>query len=358
MTRRSVELATISKSDISELLPNVIAARIEEAADRKMIGKQTMIVNNDLKAVPGQDTIKFTAVAEAPMAQDISPGATFPSADWTVTSHLTVTVSKKGHSVAIQREVLKAGSRDVVQMSLDRLADSLARKADYEVLKNELEVGTVNTDTFTGDGSTKSFTIASGNRPVAFVDSATGTVGGVASTDLEVLTVDPRTGVVTVNKAADSGTTVTIKSYKIGCNYIQCATADKITVSELRQARGKITASRFEPDVLICGEEFYAILVTNLDSLFVDKAKYSAGTELLNFEVGQIMGMKVIITTELNPKLAILKDSDRASVWVDKEGVVIEHKYEQSNQTRSIYASQMYGLGVLQSNAHCAMILQ
>lgn len=357
-SRRSIELSTISQTEIAELLPRVVAAKLEEVAARKRFGRGSMIINTDLTKVPGQFSMDFLNVAEAPLAADVTAGNNIPQVDWSVAKLLTITATKKGQGTAIQREAVKAGNRDIVNMTLERLATSLARKEDFDIIKNELEAGAPTTDNFTGDGSTKSFTIAAGNRPIAVVDSATGTVSGVASKDLEVLSFIPDTGVVTVNLAADSGTAVAIITEKIGVQKVDCGTKDSLSVSELRQLRGKITQNRFDPDVLICGEEFYAIMVTTLSTLFVDRAKYQEGTELFNFEVGKILGMRVITTTELNPRLAIAKDSDRATVFVEKEGILVEHKYEPRPQVREVYASQIYGLGVLQSGAHAAIVLK
>lgn len=357
-TRRSAELQTISQTEIAELLPRVVAAKLEEVAARKRFGRGTMIINRDLTRVPGQFSMDFLSVAEAPLAADVTAGNNIPQVDWSVAKQQTITATKKGQGTAIQREAVKAGNRDIVQMTLERLATSLARKEDFDIVKNELEASTPNTDTFTGDGSTKSWTIDAANRPIAVVDSAVGTVDGVADTDLEVLSFIPDSGAVTVNKAADSGVTVTVKTEKIGVQRVDCGMANSISVSEIRQLRGKITQNRFDPDVLICGEEFYALLITTLDTIFVDRAKYQAGTEVLNYEVGKILGMRVITTTELNPRLAIAKDSDRATVFVEKEGILVEHKYEPRPQVREIYASQIYGLGVLQTGAHAAIVLK
>ena len=153
------------------------------------------------------------------------------------------------------------------------------------------------------------------------------------------------------------------------------ATGGKMTPSLVADAMEKIEANNFVPDLLYIGTKQLREL--RKDSQFTNAAEYGSDRVILKGEVGEYLGVKVIVTTntpaytsgdtDVNQPtktwgatghMCIMtgttKDGQKASgalAW--KEMPSISYEFEKRKNLHHIFYDQAYATGIIQPGATC-----
>jgi len=134
---------------------------------------------------------------------------------------------------------------------------------------------------------------------------------------------------------------------------------DVLTVSLIAEAIGKLRAKGYAPKWLVIHPEQEVELLK--DSQFIEASKYGSNEVLLNGEIGKIFGVRVLVSpyaykagsanaNEVYAKHAYLL-ADNAVAFVVRRPPTVEEKYEPTERTRYIIATERYGVAVLNSDA-------
>ena len=134
------ELATITTTDISDVLPKIIIDQVEEAARPKRVARNLVRINRDLVKTKGRSI--FVPKRGTLTASDVSEGSTLtPSKPSSVYETVEIIPKKVGVGVAITQEAIDGVELDVVNDLINEAGEALAQKEDLDIRDKFLAPG-------------------------------------------------------------------------------------------------------------------------------------------------------------------------------------------------------------------------
>ena len=121
-----------------------------------------------------------------------------------------------------------------------------------------------------------------------------------------------------------------------------------LPISDITEAMQKLWENEYVPSHIICGTEV-ASDIMNIDT-FVEKDKASI-TDPSKKIIGQIFGMKVMVTTAVSAKLAYIIDADYAFLIAEKRPITIERYFDAARDTSFAVVTQRIAMRYLRAEA-------
>jgi len=300
---KSLEELDLTVSDVTALEPKIIEVFVDRVAEARRFGRQLVRLNDRLLREKGR-TVNLPLGGKIE-AGDVSEGGSPPSVEIAYTS-VAVTVKKIGLANPITEEAIRASEIDIIRDHIEQAGEALARKEDKDILDELLGLSAEQTQTWTGDGTTKVYTVD--KKPVIVFTSVT--VDG-STVDYKADYFDGKVQFVT---APASGASIVIK-YKYSERSIvrDAVTKGQLKFEDVNDVVARIKAEIFEPDALVIHPEQQGNLLA--DTRFTEVAKYGERAPILNGEIGRFLGCAVLVTVQMYKGTALLVDRDRAG-WL------------------------------------------
>lgn len=283
------ELASTASADVTVLTPKVISATIEEIRRGKRVLAQFYRTNTDLKTTGGTQ-VEFPAKGSGVVVTtNMSPGNTITTSAITYTA-TTIAVQKHGVGLGFYGEATRQVKRDIIRDAIQEAGEAYADAMDTLAL--EAMFPTVNIV-----GTTVSTIDASGTLVIG-IKSTVGIVTSMFlnSTMSQVIFGGAGTVVAWYIPTTAGGRTLT-------------ATAGSLSAKDILLCKSEIVAYNFEPDVVIVNPKRLPELFYDPSAKFLEAWAYRGAGPLFNGEVGQMWGLKVIVTNKAPIFGAILIDS-------------------------------------------------
>jgi len=334
------ELADISTSDVTALTPKVISATIEEIRRGKRVFAQFYKVNRDLVGTGGTQ-VEFPKKSTGVVVQtDMSPGDTIQTSKITYDA-VTIAVKKHGVGLGFYGEAIRQVKRDIIRDAIREAGEAYADAMDTLAL--EAMFPTVNI-------------IASGAETV----SASGTIIiGVKSAPTTAKTlIISSSGTDVIFSGA--GTVVAWYIPTTCGSRRVTSTAGSMSAKDLLLVRSDIISENFDPDVIVIHPKRLPEIFYDPAAKFVEAYAYRGAGPLLNGELGQMWGMKVIVTSKAPIYGAILIDTDDLGYCVERMDLELKRDDVTGLKTDMLYffgfAERNYG--VVNNKAYGAVALQ
>jgi len=349
---RSLEELQLTTSDIVDILPKRMADFVEQEARRMRYGRQLLRENRQLLGskgrsvhLPQRGAITASRISEAttPTEQEVA---------WSTTE---VTPFKLGVQLYITQESIDGAEIDVINGSIEEAGIALAVREDDEIFHELLgrqpdpvaAAGiwswTAQSDGFTGDGTTTTFTLA--HSPV--IEMSTVTDAGTPTTSY---TVDYYDGKIKFAVAPVSGNALVVNYwYSERGNYLSANTVKSFTYEDMVAAKTNMRSNKIEADVCVMNPDEYADILT--DDNFIDASKYGAREALLNGEVGQAAGLKILVTTAIPSGTVLYLATKRAGWYVLKRNIDLKRKESQETDAYKFYFYFEFAPRVTDDNA-------
>jgi N4-gp56 family major capsid protein len=351
-TLKSLEELTLKTSDIVDILPKRMADFVEMEARRVRYGRQLLRMNRQLLNtkgrsvhLPARGSVIAVRVSEAyePTTRDVA---------W---STVEVTPFKLGIALHVTQESIDGSEIDVINGSIEESGIALAVREDDEIF-NELlgrqpDPGvssgiwswTAQADNFVGDGATTKYTLDHG--PV--IEMSEVTVNAVAST---AFTVDYYDGELEFTAAPTSGHAIIVNYwYSERTSYLRANTAATFKYEDVIASKTNMRSNKLYGNVMVMHPDEYADIL--LDSRFVDSSQYGSREPILNGEVGQIAGLKVLVTTAIPSGTVLYLMTQRAGWYVLKRNIDVKRKEAQETDSYKFYFYFEFAPRVTDENA-------
>lgn len=346
---KDLEELALTSSDITALLPKVIGKTIEGVARSKRYARQLLRLEDTLLKTKGRSIhlLKRGTVT----ASQVSEGSTPTVVEASYTS-VEVIPQKYGLGLQITQEAIDGAEINIINDQLREVAEAMADKED-EVLFDAIADSTEATDTFSGDGTTTAFTL--NHSPVWRVVSVT--VGGSAKTLGTDYKVDYYDGVIHFVTAPPTGTDVVVTYRYSGLPLVfDAGTIGQLSANDILDARASIKANKYNPDVLVIPPNAEADLLKSTSPSFIDASVYGDREPMLNGEIGKFAGLKVLVSQNIPPDVAILIDTKNAGWFVPKREVEVKKWENPSTDSYEFYVYQEYA-GIVTNDTAVALIV-
>ena len=237
-------------------------------------------------------------------------------------------------------------------MSLEEAGIALATLEDQEIFWELLgrrpspsgspATWTAQSDSFTGDGTTTEFTLS--NSPVIEITGIT--VGGSATT---AYTCDYYDGKVKFTSAPASGSAIVVSYwYTARGTYVDANTKQELEFEDIVNAKTNMRANKIIANIVVMHPDEYADILT--DTRFVDVTEYGSN-QIIRGEVGQIAGLRVLVTTHIPSGTALYLSTKRAGWLVLKREIDIKRKESQETDSYKFFFYQEFAPKVTDDNA-------
>jgi len=303
--------------------------------------RQLVRVDRSLVGKPGTSLYvpKETDLEAIDISEDEDIDSKVKELSW---STIEITTSKYGVPIRITREAIEARAIDVVDRHIKGAARALAQKDDLRI-RNVLLGLTSQTDTFTGDGSTKLFTLT--KSPVLQIVSVK--VDGSAVTGYSV---DYYDGKIQLASAPSSGSSVEVQyNYTTRTNVFDAATKGQFSYTDAKNARSMLHAKKYNPNVMVIHPYELADLLG--ETKFIDASQYGDREPILNGEIGKFAGMKVLVTENMIDGVVLYINTDNAAVLAVKEDVYMYRKEIPERDAIGLYFYARDGCKVIWEDA-------
>ncbi len=335
---RSLEELQLKTSDITDILPKRMADFVEQEARRVRYGRQLLRMNRQLLNTKGRSVHLPARGGNNAVRVSEAYEPTESNASW---STQEVTPFKLGANIHITQESIDGTEIDVINGSIEETGIALAVREDDEIFSEMLGrrpaptassgiwTWVAQSDNFAGDGATTKYTFS--QSPV--IEMSTVTNDGSAVTNF---TVDYYDGELTFATAPVSGNALVVKYwYSNRTTYQRANTAASFKYEDIIAAKTTVRSNKIQADVIVMSPDEYADIL--LDSRFVDSSQYGSREPILNGEVGQIAGLKVLVTTAIPSGTVLFLATSRAGWYVLKRNIDVKRKESQETDSYKFY---------------------
>lgn len=287
------ELGNLGASDVAVITEKVIADVIEEIRRQKRVFSQFYKENRDLINTKGKEIVFPKKKAGITAAWGLSEGQGLSAGEMAYTG-VTITVQKGGIGLGFTGEAIRQANRDVIADALKEAGEVWADTLDVVALEAMFPTVTVS--------ATGASTVNLGTSiPI-------GVKGGSGLDRVEVRVESASKASV----AFTGGATVTMwyipttnaGDEPVGAKRVT-GVAGSFSARDILQARADITSKNFDPNVIIMHPDRLEEILYDPTVKFLEKSVYRGEGELYNGELGQLWGMKVIVTTKC-PRYGII----------------------------------------------------
>lgn len=338
---KSLEELAFASTDLPSLLTKVILAEVEEAARARRFGRNLVRINEDLVRTKGRSIVFYRRGTLS--ASGVSEGASAWSAAGgtiTYTPH-TLTVSKYAVATRITQEAIDGSHLDLIRDNIREAGIALADKEDLKIVQTLMgEESTITVEAVVAvDGGTTSL----GHSPLTYIEVTTGG---------NTLTVDYYNGVIVASNTASPFTVSYYFSDRT--NYIDAGTEGTFAYQDIVKTANIVRGKKWSPDFMLIHPSEMADLLKSAQ--FVDASKYGAREPLLRGEIGQISGMRVLVTTNMREGNAIVLASKRAAWLAVKRHIDLKRWDNPDTDSIELYFFMEYGAKVTDEDAICLLV--
>ena len=300
---RNIQELALGTADVVAITPKVIAKTIEEVARGKRVMAQLFKENRDLMNQAG-DQISFpkkgTGIA---FEWGVGAGQTVSASSFSYDA-VTISVVKVGGNLRFDREALDNALRDVIKDHITEAGEVYAETLDAVAWSVAVGKKAVNIVISNGSVGTTS------SLPLISIKSVTG--GTISS-------VDYSTGTIILTGSVSSATVQAYFADNIKSTGLKVAGGGTLTGKQILQLKAKIEGENYHPDVFICHPDHLADLLYDTNTKFLEASAYGSREPLLRGELGQVFGMKVLVTSRIPKSSAIMVDTSALGYRVIKK---------------------------------------
>lgn len=310
------ELANTTTTDVTAITPKVISATIEEIARAKRVFAQFYKENRDLMNTGGTQ-VEFPKKGSGVVVQTgLSAGSTLDTGKITYDA-TTIAIQKSGIGIGFNGEALRQVRRDIIRDAIQEAGEAWADSR--ETLAIEAMFPTVNI-------------VASGASTV----TATGTIIiGIKSTVGPVSSV-----IIDTNSAVVFGGAGTVTAWYIPTTAgarATSATGGSLSPKDILAGRTSIVSHNYDPDIIIINPKRLADILYDPAVNFVQSWAYRGEGPVVNGEIGQIWGMKVVVTNKCPTYGVIMLDSENLGYNVKRLELELKKDEYSGMKTDSLY---------------------
>jgi len=299
------ELAGYSTTDVVAITPKIISAAIQEVARGKRVYAQFFKLNRDLIGAGKPHEISFPKKGTGISSSwDVTEGETVSASTFAYDA-TTIRVKKAGIRLEFNNEALEAAMRDVIAdhiyetgLIYAELIDDVAKTVMLDLASTAFTISAGSTGAYT---SNPMISVTAGAATITSVDYDTGTITLSGSVAAETVTVLYAGG-----------------SISAGTLYQHVAAPTTVTAKDILLARAKVVAQNRHPDVAIMNDADIPGFLYDSNVKWLDASFYGSRRALLNAEVGELFGLKVVTTTRAPAGVVAVLDSSRLGYHVLK----------------------------------------
>ena len=342
----TIEELQVTTADITAQLPKIIAKGIEEARRPKLYMLQLFRENRQLVGKPGKELHVTVGgrMGYAIVGEGESLSSALSAQEKSLTD-VTITPIKIGSWTQITKEAIKSAQIDLIDMHVETLTLDMAEGLNtylYQTL-----VGTVSTTETIAGADTDTYDLSYGK--ILKVNSVK--VDGDATTGYSV---DYYDGKIKLASSVATGSSIEVSYIYTNRTYVlDASTAGKLSYSDIINARAKVIANRFTPNVMVVSPVLEADLLKT--DQFIDVSKYGDREPILNGEIGKIAGLKVIPESTAYDVL-VVTDAPKQGIVVWKQPLEILDKDDPDTYSIKIYAYELVGAETLFDEAVCIVV--
>lgn len=338
---KSLEELAWSTSDLPSLLTKVILAEVEEAARARRFGRSLVRINEDLVRTKGRNIVFYRRGTLT--AKSVSEGGSaWSAAGGTISySPYTLSVSKYAVATKITQEAIDGSNLDLIRDTIREAGIALADKEDTVILAALLgQESTLTVEAVSGvDGGTTTL----GHSPLTWIDITTGA---------NTITVDYYNGIIVASNTADAFTVSYYWSDRT--NYVDASTEGTFSYKDVVTTANVVRGKKWSPDFMLIHPSQMSDLLKS--SQFIDASKYGAREPLLRGEIGQISGMRVLVSTNMTEGNAIVLASKRAAWLAIKRHIDLKRWDNPETDSIELYFFMEYGAKVTDEDAICLLV--
>jgi N4-gp56 family major capsid protein len=330
-------------ADVGLVLPKILSQTIEAAARPERVGRQGLRMNTQILNKPGRSVNyrKRGTIVAGDVAETATP--TEQDADYSV---VVSTPAKGGVTLKISQECIDDLEFDVIRDQLIEVGEAMAQWEDLKIWREILSGAAEQTFQGSGDGSTKVFSL--GKTLVTSIRSIT-LDGSDATSSLKA--IDYEDGQIEFTAAPGTGTNNIVATFWYYATAAGERTSDEVIpadtptdwdLDDIRECRLEVKNNNYKPRLMFISPYIESKLLSL--TAFIDASQYGEREPILNGEIGKIMGMKVIVTTNLDAygNTSVYIDERRAGWFTNKRNMYIKRKELQENDAYAFYVYQRF----------------
>ncbi len=352
---KQLEELAIKKSedtDVGYVLPKILSKTIEAAARPERVGRQALRMNTQILNKPGRSVNlrKRGTVVASDVAETGTP--TEQDADYEV---VISTPTKGGVTLKVSQECIDDLEFDVIKDQMIEVGEAMAQWEDLKIWREILSGTTEQTYSGSGNGSTVIFSL--GKTLVTSIRSVV--VDGTVATS-NIKAIDYEDGQIEFTTAPGTGTLNIVVVFwyylvesdkRTSAEIIPADVANTWDVDDISELRLVQKEANYRPRLLFISPTIEADLLG--DAAFIDASQYGSREPIYNGEIGKILGLKLIVTTNLDAygNTSVCIDDRRAGWFVNKRNMYIKRKELQENDAYAFYVYQRFDAKMTQWQA-------
>jgi len=301
MNKEIQELA-LQTSDVAAITPKVIADVIEEIARHKRIWAQFFKDNRDLERNGGSEVVFPKKGSGVTATFPVSAGTGISASNMTY-SAVTIDIKKGGLGLAFQGEAIRQANRDVIRDHIEEAGEVWADTLDIVAFEAMFPSTTVS--------ASGASTINLGSTlPIAFksINGTDGTLYVSSTSASSIVLADGAT--IAFYYVPTSSPAGTIGSKRVSI------TGGSLSAKDLLLLRNDIIAKKRNPDVFVIHPDLLTDILYDPAVKFLEKSAYEGEGPIFNGEIGQLWGMKVIVSNKAPKYGAVALQSDKVGYHI------------------------------------------
>jgi len=370
LTRRKAELDTMTTSDLTTLMKEKMAEEIETKVREKRVGRNLLREDTTLLNRPG-NTLKFkkrgTLQATQAGENEEADFQRFTQEEGKgYQSILTVEVNKFRVASELSTEMIQDGEEDAIEATEEEIAAAMSDLEDI-VCIGAAAGGEWHEETKNIDGTTSDIDLDENDNTFAIAYIK-------AEEDIDVGNVDVDEGefislsdlheinygdanVVFQDGDEGDGEEVTVGWVGIDDVFIDDDSTEIGSITDINTLRTEIASNKYDPDTLIVNQANLGDIM-DLEQ-FHDVSKFGNRDVIRDGQVGRILGMDVILSSQLPDEYVVALDAEaEPSVLVNKENLRVQQEGDISSDSLKIVAYQRFGVGCLREDAVYSLQLE
>ena len=296
---KSLEELAIGPGNLPELLTKVILEEVEEAARARRFGRNLVRINEDLVRTKGRELVFYRRTTLT--ASKTMPGS-IPTESQVSYSPNTLIVDKYAVGTKITQEAMDGSNLDLIRDTIREAGIALADKED-EVILDAL---------FEREGKTETLSAGTGTFNLSFLPIISHLTFSTVTP--AVTSINYKSGKIIFEATLPSTVTVTYNYSTLPADvFVDPEAAGTFAYKDIITAANRVRGKKWSPDFLLIHPDQMASLLK--EATFVDASKYGAREPLLRGEIGQISGLRVLVSTNAAQGAAYIVASKRAG-WL------------------------------------------
>jgi len=298
----TIQELALSTADVVAITPKVISKTIEEVARGKRVMSQMFKENRDLVRQPGNEISfpkKGTGIA---FEWDVGAGQTVSPSSFAYDA-VTIKVVRVGGQLRFDRDALDAALRDVIADHIEEAGIEYAELLDAQAWI--AAIGRKETTISISNGSIGT----TSDLPLVSIKSVSG--GTISS-------VDYHSGTIILTGSVAAATIVAYFADNLKSTGLYRDSGNTLVGKDILLLKSQVEGENFSPNIFICHPDHLAELLYDANTKFLDASAYGGREPLLRGELGQVFGLKVLVTSRIPKSSAIVVDTARLGYHVVK----------------------------------------